>query len=300
VSQSGNIILSGGGAGGSTQVEGRAANNTALVGNPVRIGISDGTNIQDFAQATLASFLATLTGAIKVVAYSYIDGANSRFATPQTANNMSDANAGTFVGTQAQAIYNGATFDRLRGGSPSADPGNAGILVAAPVLSDGTNFRNWRTASVTADGNSAAQIPATVGYVFNESTFDRVRNNRGLTVFASAARTSTTNSADQVNYNGVGALFFLDISAVSGTLPTLDLKIQVKDPTSGNYVDLPNAAFAQKNATGTSMLVVYPGITTAANAAVSGILARLFRAVATIGGTTPSFTFTLSAVIVTA
>lgn len=42
-----------------------------------------------------------------------------------------------------------------------------------------------------------------------------------------------------------------------------------------------------------SMLVVANGVTVSANKAVSHPLPTSFRAVATIGGTTPSFTFSL-------
>lgn len=115
------------------------------------------------------------------------------------------------------------------------------------------------------------------------------------TIFTSAARTANTNSADfDLSNTEKGAVFYLDITARSGTSPTLDVKLQFKDELSGVYVDVPSASFAQKNATGSDTLVVYPGITATANRSVNGALGHTLRAVATIGGTTPSFTFTLS------
>lgn len=114
------------------------------------------------------------------------------------------------------------------------------------------------------------------------------------TVFASAARTATANSNNMSLPDAVGAEFMLDISAVSGTTPTCVVKVQARDPISGNYVDVPGAAFASQNATGTTRLVVHPAITASANVAVAQTLPERFRAVATIGGTTPSFTFSLS------
>lgn len=116
------------------------------------------------------------------------------------------------------------------------------------------------------------------------------------TVFASSARTTTAQSSPQDAPEGVvGATFFLNISAVSGTAPTLDVKIQGQDSASGTWVDIPSANFAQKTAAGSDTLVVYPGVAETANRSVSDILPNTWRAVATIAGTTPSFTFSLSA-----
>ncbi|MGH7773727.1 MAG: hypothetical protein ACREQA_15995 [Candidatus Binatia bacterium] len=91
-----------------------------------------------------------------------------------------------------------------------------------------------------------------------------------------------------------GAWFGLNITATGGT-PTLDIKLQHKDELTGIYTDIPGATFAQKAATGTDSLVVYPGVAETANRLESNVLSRIIRAVATIGGTTPSFTFSLTA-----
>ncbi len=101
---------------------------------------------------------------------------------------------------------------------------------------------------------------------------------------------------DVVNEGHRGIELYLDITAVSGTSPTLDIKLQGKDETSGKYFDVPGAAFAQKTGTGQATLTIYPGIAESANVSVSDILAGMFRFVATIGGTdTPTFTFSLGA-----
>lgn len=118
-----------------------------------------------------------------------------------------------------------------------------------------------------------------------------------VTVFASAARTATTtNSSDQDNDpQQKGVRLFLDITAVSGTSPTLDVKLQVKDPVSAKYEDMAGAAFAQKTGTGQDIITIYPGIAETADESVSDILGSTWRIVATIGGTaTPTFTYSLS------
>jgi hypothetical protein len=109
----------------------------------------------------------------------------------------------------------------------------------------------------------------------------------------SAARTATFNGEDFADLSGSNGMFVLNITAVSGTTPTLDIKLQLK-VAAGLYIDIPGAAFAQKTATGTDYLIVHPAITVVANKAVSQCLGDVIRAVSTIGGTTPSFTYTLT------
>ena len=75
---------------------------------------------------------------------------------------------------------------------------------------------------------------------------------------------------------------FLDVSASSGT-PTLDVKFQEYDAASDSWFDIPSAAFAQ--ATG----VTSERITFTSNAP------RL-RCNRVVGGTTPSFDYTVGLV----
>lgn len=117
--------------------------------------------------------------------------------------------------------------------------------------------------------------------------------NGSQAIWNGSVLTASANSADFKSSAG-GGRFFLNLSNVSGTSPTITVKIQVKDPLSGNYVDLLNGAFAQQTGNGQWELTVYPGVAAVANQAVSYVLSGTFRAVATIGGTTPSFTLSLS------
>ena len=112
----------------------------------------------------------------------------------------------------------------------------------------------------------------------------------------SAAKTASFNGADVENKGHRGLTLFLDVTAVAGTSPTLDIKLQAKDPTSGKYFDVPGAVFAQMTATGQAMLTLYPGIGETADVSVSDILPGLFRFAATIGGSAgQSLTFSLGA-----
>lgn len=113
-------------------------------------------------------------------------------------------------------------------------------------------------------------------------------------VFSSASRTASANSGDQNSGGAKGVHLVLDVTAVTGTTPTLDVKVQRKDATSGQYVDLPGGAFAQKTGVSVDDLVIYPGVAETANRSVSDVLSEEWRAVETIGGTTPDFTFSLA------
>lgn len=140
----------------------------------------------------------------------------------------------------------------------------------------------------------AATPDAVVGKdLYNGSTWDRERANTEETAVASAARTASGDGSDLTNRNAKGAVVTLDVTAATGTTPTLDVKIVAKDALSGKYVDIPGASFSQKTGTGTDTLVVYPGVAETANRSVSDVLPRTWRVSWTIGGTTPSFTFSV-------
>ena len=121
-------------------------------------------------------------------------------------------------------------------------------------------------------------------------------SNSEVVVMRSAQRFGSTFSADQINTEWRGARLFLEVSAVSGTLPALDVKVQFRDPATGIYHDLPGATFAQKTGISTDELSIYPGNTAMANRAVSGPMPFTWRVAAAISGTnTPSFTFSVGA-----
>lgn len=117
--------------------------------------------------------------------------------------------------------------------------------------------------------------------------------NNEITVLPSTTQTATFNGETQTNLESKGIRLTLNISAISGTSPTLDIKLQHRDPVSLTWIDITDAAFTQKTATGTDDLVIYPGITSTANRRVSDHLPKSWRVVYTIGGTNPSVTFSL-------
>lgn len=119
---------------------------------------------------------------------------------------------------------------------------------------------------------------------YNKSTGDkRAARTRSVTLQAAVTKTATFKSAGVELADQNVVRLNLAVTAHAGTTPTLDVKVQTsKDDVDADYVDVPNGAFAQVTTTnGTTRLVV-------------GALDRFVRVVATIAGTTPSYTYSVS------
>lgn len=123
--------------------------------------------------------------------------------------------------------------------------------------------------------------------------------NRGITLLPLAARTATTNSADQLNLNWRGVMLVLNVTAVVGGNAGLQVIIQQKDPTSGAYNNLcaaPTAVTTVSFAT----YQFYPGVlTTNGNIKATSniILPDTWRA-QVIHGDSDSYTYSLSASLI--
>ncbi len=145
----------------------------------------------------------------------------------------------------------------------SAHPAKA-ILIAG---SDGANARR-----ILTDANGVVQVQL-------------VQTAQEVTMLTSGTRTSSGDTSatpiDVKKYKE--AIFFLDVTAVSGTTPTLDVKIRTKDPASGKWFDL--VTFTQATGVTSEMKTV------------SGLLGSQIAVFYTIVGDTPSFTFSLGAVL---
>lgn len=115
-----------------------------------------------------------------------------------------------------------------------------------------------------------------------------------VVMFPSAARTATANSNVVVSEEFRGIFVVLDVTAAGGTTPTLDVKLQEQDSLTGGWLDIPGASFAQKTAANRDSLKVYPGIAETNNRKVNNTIPKKVRAVATIAGTSPTFTFSLA------
>jgi hypothetical protein len=111
---------------------------------------------------------------------------------------------------------------------------------------------------------------------------------------ANAAAAPTSSDIDVSNYGGLN--LYVNISAITGTTPTLTVTVQGKDDISGTYYTI--LASAALNATGLTVLKVYPGLTAAANTVANDVLPKTIRILTAIGGTTPAVTATISPVFI--
>lgn len=96
-----------------------------------------------------------------------------------------------------------------------------------------------------------------------------------------AALTATTNGTGVDTLGYTSAMVVLEVGAVSGTSPTLDVKVQ-ESADNSTFTDVTGATFTQVTAANNSQVLRVDGLGTARK--------RYLRAVATIGGTSPSFT----------
>lgn len=148
--------------------------------------------------------------------------------------------------------------------------------MAAPIISP-TGMAV--TYTVDVDPVTGGIVPADTGAL--------------ITLSASAAG---VNGADQINPSRRGLKLVIDITAITGTTPSLTVTIQGKDPVSGKYFNI--LASAALTATGTTVLTVYPGLTAAANVTANDVLPRNWRVISAIAGTTPAVTATIAASLV--
>lgn len=201
-----------------------------------------------------------------------------------------------------EAVYNGVDFDLAKGNGDNADGlavATGGIMrtLAEGAVFNGTSWDRVRGAGDQADAlvTLSGGLPRgiTEPFVFNGTSYDRLRNNNDVQIAASSARTVSGDSGDQTNFNARGLKLFINVSAVSGTTPSMTITIQGKDVTSGVYYNILSGVAI--TAAGTQLLEVYPGLTASANAVANDILPRTFKVAWAITGTTPSFTFSIGA-----
>jgi hypothetical protein len=110
------------------------------------------------------------------------------------------------------------------------------------------------------------------------------------------AATAGVNSPDYYNNTHRGIKIVVNITAISGTTPTLTVTLQGKDPASGAYYTI--LASAALSATGTTVLTVYPALPATANQSANDVLPPTFRIITAIGGTAPAVTATVGASLI--
>ena len=116
------------------------------------------------------------------------------------------------------------------------------------------------------------------------------QNIEKLTVFsvvATAAVTSTATSSaiDLKEYDGDVSLI-LTSAAGTGSSPTLDVKVTDSATSSGTYTDLSGATFTQVTGSVSMQVITFS----------KDECKRFIKIVQTVGGSTPSFTFSINGI----
>jgi len=97
---------------------------------------------------------------------------------------------------------------------------------------------------------------------------------------AAASRTATASGGAVDLVDAEGTCFaILNVGTVTGTSPTLDVKIQECATSGGTYTDITGATFTQVTASAKGQIITFKRAQ------------RFCRAFATIAGTTPVFPF---------
>jgi hypothetical protein len=139
---------------------------------------------------------------------------------------------------------------------------------------------------MSAPSNKPVPTVGTYALSSGNATNDATQHD-GI-IFPSASRGVTSfNSADILNSDCKGIRLFITNDAAGGG--TVTVKIQVKDPATGNYTDLAGAASAALGAVTSSIVTIYPGLTGIADAAgvtINQHLGPVFRVVLTVGTAT--------------
>lgn len=239
-------------------------------------------------------------------------------------------NSGTFA---VQAAQSGTWQVGSSSATGSAIPTNAFMI----GMSDATNLQAVRTANLTDGGTSGTSLMAIGNYLYNGSTWDRAReianatNSIGTGITASGlvaqlddvspttitenqfgnlrmsidrallTASATTRIVVQVSsaqtasgsssaLTTVGpyqnALVTLNCTASSGSSPTLNVKVQISDDGGTTWYDLSGSSFTQLTGTGSQAIQITN-------------FGDTIRAVWTITGSTPSFTFAVKGVFKT-
>jgi hypothetical protein len=124
-------------------------------------------------------------------------------------------------------------------------------------------------------------------------------DKRTVTIRSSSALGATAATTPVASHGARGIIIYMEITAVSGTSPTLDSKVQGYDALGDVWHDITGAVFAQKTGAGSDYLTIYPGIGETSNEAVSDVIPATIRIHNTIGGSsTPTVTFTLGGVFI--
>ena len=279
-------------------------NSTATAGTIVFEQSNDGTNFLSLFVYDLASITANPISSYTPVA------ANRIFSAPLLARYVRVRVSVTLTGGSVQAfgVLSQLPYTNTTQNIQQATAGNLNATIAALPTGANTIGNVNRTAATAAfatitDGtnNAAVKAASTVAATTDPSLVVQLSPNSGatpvtpagVTVQSSTTQTISGQTATITNTNASGGIFFFNITASSGSSQTIQFKLQALDPVSGNWFDILNATSPSLTTIQQASVTVYPGIVGIGNSTVPTTLPRSYRVAWTIGGTTPSFTFSV-------
>lgn len=115
-----------------------------------------------------------------------------------------------------------------------------------------------------------------------QQNLDKLTVTAGVAT-AAVTSTATSSAIDLLEYDG-DILLVLDSAAGTGSSPTLDVKVQNSDASSGTYTDISGATFTQVTGSASMQTLVIS----------KDSAERYIKIVQTIGGSTPSFTYSIN------
>ena len=115
-----------------------------------------------------------------------------------------------------------------------------------------------------------------------QQNLDKLTVTAGVETGAKTS-TATSSAIDLLEFDG-DILLVLDSAAGTGSSPTLDIKLTNSDASSGTYTDLSGATFTQVTGSASMQTLVINKDSSE----------RYIKIVQTIGGSTPSFTFSIN------
>lgn len=167
----------------------------------------------------------------------------------------------------------------------------ASIAVSTKTLADtgylALSKRYYRFRYIngaTAQGDFALYQALRFGEFLDVDVASLCATNFEGEILASASRTANGTSADITIPIGSKLAVFLDVTAATGTNPTLDVVVQTKDPVSGKYFSI--GTFTQKTGVGSEAIFIGGGADTE-------FATKTIRVEYTLGGTDPDFTFSV-------
>lgn len=271
---SGSSVASFDGEIGAVEIKDGSTNGRGVVEAPAdgasnaTLGLVTNSRLEGFGGTTwdrikagITTVTATLTGFLNVLPWGVYN------ATPST---RTEGQGGPL---QTTTLGHLLTNSLAQGATSSTAPTN-GILGGALF---GSNMNALQMAGNLGDANNGSGQLAVTEWQYNGTTYDRRNGNSNITVLTSGARTTTQTSSDLTNYNSKGLKVVLDMTNV-GT-GNVTLTINGKDSISGKYYPILTGAAVSTNST--NVYTVYPGVTVAANAAVSDVIPRTYQVVVT-------------------